>query len=101
MKNRFLPALLLLALVAVTTIAQMRRSFARPESPHAAALQELVNDAARTALTKFADQKLTQEQLSITLIDLRDPNHLVTASFRGNERIYPASVVKLFYFGAV
>src|SRR5205085_921809 len=52
------------------------------------------------ALTKFADQKLTQEQLSITLIDLRDPNHPVAANFRGNERVYPASVVKLFYLVA-
>src|SRR5438552_12178732 len=64
-------------------------------------LQDLVNDAAHTALTKFADKKLTEAQLSITLIDLRDPHHPVTASFRGNERIYPASVVKLFYLVAV
>jgi len=34
------------------------------------------------------------------LIDLRDPARPVTASFRGNERIYPASVVKLFYLAA-
>ena len=64
-------------------------------------LQDLVNDAAHTALTKFADKKLTEAQLSITLIDLRDPHHPVTASFRGNERVYPASVVKLFYLVAV
>jgi beta-lactamase class A len=101
MKNRFLPALLLIALVAVSAHAQAQSFFAGPETTHAGSLQELVNDAARTALTKFADQKLTQEQLSITLIDLRDPQHPVTASFRGNERIYPASVVKLFYLGAV
>src|SRR5258708_18771152 len=71
------------------------------ESARAAGLQELVNQAAHTALEKFADKKLTQEQLSITLIDLRDPQHPSTASFRGNERVYPASVVKLFYFVAV
>jgi beta-lactamase class A len=64
-------------------------------------LQELVNQAAHTALTKFADKKLTESQLSITLIDLRDAQHPLTASFRGNERIYPASVVKLFYLAAV
>jgi hypothetical protein len=38
--------------------------------------------------------------LSITLIDLRDSQHPVTGSFRGNERVYPASVVKLFYLVA-
>src|SRR6185436_13326831 len=45
--------------------------------------------------------KLTESQLSITLIDLSNPQHPRTASFRGNERIYPASVVKLFYLVAV
>src|SRR5436305_15022990 len=69
-------------------------------STRAAGLQELVNEASQTALTKFADKKLTENQLAITLIDLRNPQHPVRASFRGNERIYPASVVKLFYLVA-
>jgi len=59
-------------------------------------LQELVNRAAKTTLDRFADKKLQESELSITLIDLRDPKRPVTASFRGNERVYPASVVKLF-----
>ena len=65
-----------------------------------AALQALVDKAARETVAKFADKKLEEKQLSITLIDLRDPQRPVTASFRGNERIYPASVVKLFYLVA-
>ena len=64
-------------------------------------LQELVEEAAKKTLEKFADKKLNENQLSITLIDLRDREHPVTASYRGNERIYPASVVKLFYLVAV
>jgi len=63
-------------------------------------VQDLVNSAVRTTLEKFADKKLEEKQLSITLIDLRDSQHPVTGSFRGNERIYPASVVKLFYLVA-
>ena len=63
-------------------------------------LQSLVDEAARKTLEKFADKKLEEKQLSITLIDLRDPAHPRQASFRGNERIYPASVVKLFYLAA-
>jgi len=63
--------------------------------------QELVDEAARTALEKFKDKGLKEENLSITLIDLRDAQHPLKASFRGNERIYPASVVKLFYLAAV
>ena len=68
--------------------------------PSARSLQELVDEAARITFEKFADKKLEQKQLSITLIDLRDPQHPAKASFRGNERIYPASVVKLFYLVA-
>jgi beta-lactamase class A len=63
-------------------------------------LQDLVNRAAKTTLDRFADKKLQESELSITLIDLRDPAHPSTASFHGNERVYPASVVKLFYLVA-
>lgn len=65
-----------------------------------ASLQDLVNRAAKTTIDRFAPQKLEEKQLSITLIDLRDSSRPVTASFRGNERIYPASVSKLFYLVA-
>ena len=63
-------------------------------------LQDLVNNAAKTTIERFAGRKLQDDQLSITLIDLRDPKRPVTAGFRGNERVYPASVVKLFYLVA-
>ncbi len=63
-------------------------------------LQQLVDRAAKTTLERFADKKLEEKQLSITLIDLRDAQHPLTASYHGNERIYPASVVKLFYLVA-
>ena len=63
-------------------------------------MQDLVDRAAKTTLDRFADKKLQANELSITLIDLRDPKRPVTAGFRGNERVYPASVVKLFYLVA-
>src|SRR5678815_4817977 len=78
----------LFILLAITTSIQ------------AQSLQDLVNRAAKTTLERFADKKLQDNELSITLIDLRDENRPITASFHGNERIYPASVVKLFYLVA-
>ena len=63
-------------------------------------LQDLVDRTAKTTLDRFADKKLQESELSITLIDLRDAKRPVSASFRGNERVYPASVVKLFYLVA-
>ncbi|HEY0006521.1 MAG TPA: serine hydrolase [Pyrinomonadaceae bacterium] len=65
-----------------------------------AALQELVQEAAQAALKRFADKNLKPENLAITLIDLTDAQHPAQASFRGNEPVYPASVVKLFYLAA-
>src|ERR1043166_634291 len=98
MKYRF--ALVPIAIVAISLAAHGQRNSMAASAP-ADSLQQLVTNAARAALTKFADKKLTESQLSITLIDLRDPQHPVAASFRGNERVYPASVVKLFYLVAV
>ena len=63
-------------------------------------LQDLVNRAAKTTLERFAEKKLQESELSISVIDLREPKRPVSASFRGNERVYPASVVKLFYLVA-
>ena len=81
--------LVLLLTIATAVHAQQQTS-----------LQDLVNRAAKTTLDRFADKKLQETELSITLIDLRDPKRPQTASFHGNERIYPASVVKLFYLVA-
>jgi len=82
--------IVLVAVLALTASAAAQQT----------SLQELVNRAAKTTLDRFADKKLQESELSITLIDLRDPKRPVTASFRGNERVYPASVVKLFYLVA-
>jgi beta-lactamase class A len=103
MKNSFVSVMVLALTLSVSARAQrtLINSALPAHTTRAASLQALVNQAAQTALTKFADKKLTEAQLSITLIDLRDSEHPVTASFRGNERVYPASVVKLFYLVAV
>src|SRR5215213_2003076 len=85
MMIKTLVALCALLLLSIPTAAQQ------------SSLQDLVNRAAKTTLERFSDKKLREDELSITLIDLRDPKRPATASFRGNERIYPANVVKLFY----
>ncbi|HZH35608.1 MAG TPA: serine hydrolase [Pyrinomonadaceae bacterium] len=63
-------------------------------------LQTLVNRAAEEAIAKFAEKKLLPENLAITLIDLSDQNNPKQADFRGEQPIYPASVVKMFYLAA-
>lgn len=74
---------------------------AQPAANAKSDLQALVESAVKTTVEKFSEQKLTRDNLAITLIDITDPRRPVQASWRGNERIYPASVSKLFFLVAV
>ncbi|GAC1445936.1 MAG: hypothetical protein NVSMB56_00720 [Pyrinomonadaceae bacterium] len=87
-------------LVAFLFFASLTTTKTTAQHPNTNSLQMLVDEAARVTLARFADKKLQREQLAITLIDLRDPQHPQQANFRGDEKIYPASVVKLFYLVA-
>jgi beta-lactamase class A len=68
---------------------------------NSSALQTLLDAAVGETLEKFKDKNLRAENVAATLIDLRDPNNLAWASVRGEEKIYPASVVKMFYMNAL
>ncbi len=103
MKLKSVLALAIACLLLISICLTASGGAHMPPSDHAGSgrnLQALVDEAAKTALEKFADKKLKEDQLSITLIDMRDLQRPVTANYRGNERIYPASVVKLFYLAA-
>jgi len=58
----------------------------------------LARKAADAAVAKYADKKLKAEQLGLTVIALdRVRREYVSGSFRGDQAMYPASVVKLLY----
>lgn len=63
----------------------------------APALQKLVAQAVRFAREKF---RLAEDDLAVTLVDLRDAANPVFADYRGAAPTYPASVIKLFYLVA-
>src|SRR5262245_51419068 len=63
-------------------------------------LDQLVASAVVAAVEKFGKGGLTREKIAMTVIDLNDRSSPAWASHRGKERIYPASVVKLFYLAA-
>ncbi|HEX5218818.1 MAG TPA: serine hydrolase [Verrucomicrobiae bacterium] len=65
-----------------------------------ARLQKIVDGAVAGALKQFAPQNLKANELAITLVDLNDAARPTWAHYRGNERIYPASVIKMFYLVA-
>jgi hypothetical protein len=65
-----------------------------------AALQSLVNQAAVETINKFAEKNFKSDDLAVTLIDLRSLERPKMAHFNGEVKIYPASVVKMFYLAA-
>jgi beta-lactamase class A len=62
--------------------------------------QDSLNSAVAATLESFAAKKLQSNQLAVTLVDLRDLDRPVSASYRGEVQVYPASVIKLFYLVA-
>ena len=65
-------------------------------------LQNLLQTAVNEAFEKFKDRNLKPDELAATLIDLRGgAGNLKMADVRGEEKIYPASVVKMFYMTAL
>lgn len=86
-----------LFLAANPVNAQNSGTYPPISTENSPALQTLVEKAANETVQKFADKNFKPENFAVTLIDLRDPQHLKTANFRGEEKIYPASVIKMFY----
>ncbi len=64
-------------------------------------LQTLLSSAVAAVLSGLPAKNFKAEELAATLIDLRDPKNIQFANIRGEEKIYPASVVKLFYMVAL
>lgn len=76
-------------------------AYKRPVVDSSQPLQALLNTAVGETLTSFEPKPFAASDIAATLIDVTDPAHLKIASIRGNERIYPASVVKMFYLAAI
>lgn len=61
-----------------------------------AALQRLVDRAVTETRAEFAAPELKADQLAVTVVDLRGATP-EWANYRGDARLYPASVIKLFF----
>ena len=77
------------------------KSYKPPVIENSPELQTILNAAVGETLNAFRSKGFKTDEIAATLIDVRDPNNLTMAEVRGNERIYPASVVKMFYMAAL
>ncbi len=111
MKNLFVNflCLIVVALFFVSANAQQKQSSKAESQKHyepivieqSPELQTLLNNAVGETINDFLPKKISSDNIAATLIDLRTPKNLRTANYRGNQKIYPASVVKLFYMAAL
>ena len=77
------------------------RSYRPLATENSQELQTILNTAVGETVNSFLSKGFKLDEIAATLIDLRDPNTLSMAEVRGGQRIYPASVVKMFYMSAL
>lgn len=70
--------------------------FASAVAAESAALRRVVDRAVADTRAEFTAPELKADQLAVTVVDLRGAAP-VSAAYRGDARIYPASVIKLFF----
>src|SRR5687768_15782946 len=93
----------IVSLITFVLIFQCTMQMASPASLElhpSVELKSLLEQAVQTTLEKFKDKHLKESELAATVVDLSAPTRPAFASFRGDARIYPASVIKLFYLHA-
>jgi hypothetical protein len=61
-----------------------------------APLQQLIERAVADTRAEFTSPELKADQIAVTVVDLRGKTP-AWANYRGDARIYPASVIKLFF----
>lgn len=87
---------LLLALLLLLTPLSVRGDYREFRAvPVDAALGAKVTRVAEAILKEFP--KLTADNLSLSVIDLTEPESIVRADYHGDVPFYPASLVKLFF----
>lgn len=64
-------------------------------------LDMALQDVVKATVARFKDRKLAEADFAVTVIDLTNQQNILTADHRGEERIYPASVVKMFYMATL
>lgn len=110
MLTRTVFCLLVLSLVYQTVFAQkekvradiaVQKTYLPPVIEASKDVQSVLNAAVAETMAAFEAKGFKPEEVAATLIDLRDAGKWKTAEIRGNERIYPASVVKIFYMTAL
>jgi hypothetical protein len=96
-----------IALLCVASFGQKKHEivpssgYQSPTLEASAELNTILEQSVNDVINSYPAGTFKPQEMAATLIDLRDPAHLRWANVRGEQSIYPASVVKLFYLGAI
>ncbi len=77
------------------------KTYAAVEFENSTDLQVILSASITEMMSSYPAQGFKADEISATLIDMRDPKALKWASVAGEKPIYPASVVKMFYMAAL
>ncbi len=77
------------------------RGYAPPALKASAQLKSIVDDAVARVVNDDRQDTIKSTEIAVTVIDLRDATRFHWAGYRGEEKIYPASVVKMFFMAAL
>lgn len=105
--RKFAVGFLAICLLAANVFAQksgeivVPKSYKPPVMNRAADLQAILDAAVRDTLAQFATKGFKADEVAATVIDLRDVASWKIADVRGEARIYPASVSKMYYMAAL
>jgi beta-lactamase class A len=66
-----------------------------------AGLRSILEQSVNEVIASYPAGSFKPEEMAATLIDVRDPSNLRWADVRGEQAIYPASVVKMFFMAAL
>mgnify|MGYP000191508907 FL=1 len=77
------------------------KNYKPPATSVSTSLGAILELAVSETLAQFPDKNWKPEEISATVIDLRDPSRWLMADVRGEKQMYPASVPKMFYMAAL
>lgn len=98
---------LFLTVAAAAKIAPKENEIVKPrdyrplEMVSSNRLKSALDSVVGEVIDSYRQQGIKNEELAVTLIDLSDPARPRIADHRGEAKIYPASVVKMFYMAAL
>ncbi|MEJ7622833.1 MAG: serine hydrolase [Pyrinomonadaceae bacterium] len=76
-------------------------NYRAPQLIASADLKAIIDAAVGDVRAANRDKALGAGEIAVTVIDLRDASKLHWADYRGEDMIYPASVIKMFYMAAL